>query len=374
MEEEQNRDTVYARLIDQFDPGMGKQLAGLQTRGDERALGEGAAILATAAPLVAHLDELRPEVLTLHEVLDQSEAQQRAALHALTAIVEARQFVDGLSIAQAAAEPKAAAVSRALHEKRRHEAEEGIRRAAERKADAQRKLVQHRQTLAALRREREALDAQDAAADEAEERLRVIDRELLDWKIGFEETLLRGAELDLSSGDVLAGFHTAGAQLADLFHVGYLGITHDHAKARRAAEGRRRRSRWLRRLRYVAYGILGLVVGQVLAPASAGWGFVVAVLLWLADQYFLEPRLVHWEADKRSTELQHEVIITTRLWLRLRSFQGALQLDARTLGVDWAPFVPMPLFVAGAKAVGFPVGPEAPPDGDQGTAGHEARI
>jgi hypothetical protein len=64
MEEDQERGEAheaYAEPVDRFDPGMGPQLAGLRARGDERAVVEGAAILAPAAPLVTRLHELRPD-------------------------------------------------------------------------------------------------------------------------------------------------------------------------------------------------------------------------------------------------------------------------------------------------------------------------
>jgi hypothetical protein len=302
-------DADYVRLIDRFDEGMGEHLAGLKEKaGDERLLADGAAIVATAASLVAGLQQLRPDDLVLHDVLDRSLEGWQGASRSVEAVVAAQQFVEGLRADQVVVEEKANALSKAVREDSRRKAQEGARHASEQQETARQQVAARKQTLEDLRRQRDALAGQEADADSDERQLLQNEREFLDVEIGWQEAALGADEADMKYLASLSEVHTAGETLADLFDRGYREITATYATTRRDAARRRQTSRWLRRLRYVGYAVLALVIGQVLVFDSPIWSFIVALVLLGADRLLVQPPLARWEAGKRSAELQQEVI------------------------------------------------------------------
>jgi hypothetical protein len=165
---------------------------------------------------------------------------------------------------------------------------------------------------------------------------------------------LPGAELDARAKRIdveiyegMKSFSEADIGVADVLDVGWQGIASNIADIRAKAAGRQLRSRHLRRLRFLGYAavllIVEFIVGE-LTDAHFSGAVSSALILAILERVWVNKALERREQKRQRQELIFELTLHLLLWLDLRFLEAALSRYAGQHDVPVTTFVPMELF------------------------------
>jgi hypothetical protein len=145
----------------------------------------------------------------------------------------------------------------------------------------------------------------------------------------------------------LRAFSDADMEVADVLDVGWQGIAQDILDVRTEAGRRQSRSKRLRKLRFVGYGAVALIVEFIVGELTGAhlWGAAGSALtLALLENVWVDKALERREHQLQRRELIRELTLHLLLWLDLRFLEANLSRYAAQHDVPAITLVPMRLF------------------------------